>query len=126
MKAYAFAAIAALSAASLAGCSELQNIAPAQTAAVEADVQDAYTLLCGTGVAGTGAVALLTPSSGILNANGQSALSTVQQICANGVPTNEVVVGVDIFVVATEVESLIGHKASAARMARLAHKHHAA
>lgn len=109
-----------------AGCSELTSIAPTQTAAVQTDITDAYVMLCGTGAVGTGAIALLTPSSGILPTYGQQAVVVVQQICANGAPTNEVVAGFDIFIVATAVEDMVGSKSTKAKAHTLAVKHRVA
>ena len=90
MKAYAFAAIAALSTVSLAGCS-LVNGAITPTPAVENDIQTAYNAIC----APAGLLAAAAPFA--TNPAVATYYSEAQTLCANGVPSNEIVAGVDVF-----------------------------
>jgi hypothetical protein len=106
MKAYAFAAIAAISAASLVGCSPSTNTLDPSVASA---ITTAYNDMCGP----TGVVVSAEPFSAA-NPNIAKYLSEAQAICANGAPTNEVVAGFDIFDVYLDLSQALSAKGAVA------------
>jgi hypothetical protein len=109
------------------GCSSTSQLTPT----AEADIVDAYQVLCGPSAPTTisGIVGIASASSSALPATAQSAITTATAICAAGVPDNEVVAGVDIFQILVEVEQLVPSKVAAstkAKVHRLASRHHVA
>lgn len=88
MKTYAIAALAALFAAGLAGCTSSGQLTPTASAAITT----AYTDLC-NGLPAVG------PVSTTLNAQLQADYATAVQICAAGAPTNAITAGIDILAI---------------------------
>lgn len=115
MKAYAFAAVAALYAASLAGCASTSTLDPT----VSADITTAYNAMCSP----TGIVASAAPFAAA-NSNIAKYLSEAQAICANGAPTNEIVAGFDIFDVYLDLSQALNAKSSIAHAKALKAKAH--
>jgi hypothetical protein len=103
--------LAALAALGITGCSSTSQLSPtAQT-----DITDAYQVICGPSAPMTiaGLVGVANASFSLLPATEQSVVTTALSLCAAGVPTNEVVAGVDIFNMLLEVEQLVPAKKSA-------------
>ena len=116
MKAYAFAAIAALSTVSLAGCS-LVNGGLTPTPAVENDIQTAYNAIC----APAGLLAAAAPFA--TNPAVATYYSEAQTLCANGVPSNEIVAGVDVFDLYLDLSTALSKKSAVSKAKHLAAKH---
>jgi hypothetical protein len=116
MKAYAFAAIAALSTASLAGCS-MVNGGLTPTPAVENDIQTAYSAICGS----AGLLAAAAPFA--TNPAVATYYSEAQTLCANGVPSNEIVAGVDVFDLYLDLSTALSKKSAMSKAKHLASKH---
>ena len=66
----------------------------ALTPSAQADVTAAYNAVCPPVLSGA-----LDPIAGQFNARAQAAFASAKTICANGVPTNVVVAGLDILAV---------------------------
>jgi hypothetical protein len=119
MKAYANAAVAALTAASLAGCS-LVNGQITPSPALQNDIQIAYTAICGPGGLLDAAQPFATTPNVVTYYN------DAKVICANGVPSNEIVAGVDIFSLYLDLSQALSKKATVAKAKVLmAHAHRA-
>jgi hypothetical protein len=119
MKFSPLAAIAASVAVALAGCASTSTLTPT----AQADITDAYQVLCGPTAPTTisGIVGIAQASSTALPATATSIIATATTICAAGVPTNEVVAGVDIFSILVEVEQLVPSKVAASTKAHIHH-----
>jgi hypothetical protein len=88
MKIYAFAAIAVLSLASLAGCSSTGTLTPA----AQATMDQYFTLVC----SGAGVVPALAPAANDADAGVQAGYNAIAALCANGEPNNLITAGLDI------------------------------
>jgi hypothetical protein len=113
-----------IAAVGVAGCTSTSQLTPAASA----DITDAYQVLCGPSAPATisGIVGIAAVSATALPAAAQSIITSAENICAAGVPTNEVVAGVDIFDLLVEVEQLVPSKVAAstkAHIRRLAARH---
>lgn len=109
--------LALASVGGLAGCASTAQLSPAATS----DITDAYQVLCGPAAPATvsGLVGVAQATEAALPATAQSIVATGLQICAAGVPTNEIVAGVDIFDLLVEVEGLTTTKVSARTKAHI-------
>ena len=89
-----FAAGGALALLALAGCSTTASVStPVSSTTISSAVTAGYNELC---VGSASSPSLLTVAGTVpLNAQRQADLTTLQQICANGVPTNALTVTVD-------------------------------
>lgn len=117
MKAYAFAAVAALSCVSLAGCS-LVNGAITPTPAAQSDIDTAFTAICGP------AGLLVAAAPFATTGNVATYYSEAQALCANGEPTNAIVAGIDIFDLYLDLSTALSKK-SAIRQAKVLKARHA-
>lgn len=89
------------SCALLAGCNPNSlTLSPAQ----QSRAQALYDVAC----AGTGVVASLKPAAASGNANVQNAYAAVVQMCANGVPTNIISLGLDAATIAVTLQPYLG------------------
>ena len=111
MKIRSLLALPLVAAVGLAGCASTSQLSPTASA----DITDAYQVLCGPSAPTTisGIVGVAQASSTALPAKAQSIITTATNICAAGVPTNEVVAGVDLFTILVEVEQLVPTKVAA-------------
>jgi hypothetical protein len=116
MKAYAFAAIAALSASSLAGCAITGGVVT-PTVATQSDIDTAFTAICGAG--GLLAAAAPFATTGVVATYYGEAVT----LCANGEPTNAIVAGVDLFDLYLDLSTVLGKKSAMAKAHHLAAKH---
>lgn len=116
----AFVSIALAAAFAVTGCASTGQLSPT----AQNDITDAYQVICGPSAPLTigGLVGVANASFTLLPAKEQSVITTAMQICAAGVPTNEVVAGVDVFNLLLEVEQLIPAKKSA-HIRALLHRH---
>ena len=115
MKAYALSAIAAISALSFSGCSSTGLITPSP--AISNDIQTAYNAVCAPG----GLLSAAAPFA--TNPVVATYYSEAQTLCANGVPSNEVVAGVDIFDLYLDLSTALSKKAAMSKAHHLAAKH---
>ncbi len=83
------------SALALAGCASNGALTPT----AQADVTKAFNTVCPAVSSGA-----LEPFAGKFNGNVQKAYSSAQEICANGVPTNAVVAGLDLVTIEAALE----------------------
>jgi hypothetical protein len=112
-------ALPLIAAVGLAGCASTSQLSPTASA----DITDAYQVLCGPSAPATisGIVGIASVSATALPAQAQSIINSAENICAAGVPTNEVVAGVDIFDLLVEVEQLVPSKVAAKTKAHIRH-----
>lgn len=117
----AFFGFVGLLGVSLSGCASTSTLTPQ----AQADIADAYAVMCGPDAPTTisGLVGIAEASAAAIPSAGQSELATAMQICAAGVPDNEVVAGVDLFNLLVEVESLVPAKKVSAHARALAARH---
>ncbi len=102
--AFALAAFV-LGSGALSGCSiSSGQITP--TPAVQSDIQTAFTAICGSG----GLLAAAAPFA--TTGNVATYYGEAQALCANGVPTNEIVAGVDIFDLYLDLSTALSKKSS--------------
>jgi hypothetical protein len=109
------AAVALCFAVGMAGCSSTGQITPSP--AVSNDIQTAYNAIC----APAGLLAAAAPFA--TNAAVATYYNDAETLCANGVPTNEIVAGVDIFDLYLDLSTVLSKKSAMAKAHHLAVKH---
>ncbi|MDE1867441.1 MAG: hypothetical protein KGI08_07005 [Thaumarchaeota archaeon] len=102
------ALIVGVLAAGLAGCQSTTALTPQATTALT----EAYQVLCGPSAPSSvgGLVGVASASSVLLNPTQRAVLMTAEGVCGAGMPTNEIVAGVDLFTILSEVEALLPKK----------------
>lgn len=109
-------ALAAVAVAA-SGCASTSQLSPT----AETDITEGYQVLCGPDAPATvsGVVGIAVVGASALPASSQSIISTAEKICVAGVPTSEIVAGVDLFTILVEVEGLTSTKLSAKQKAHI-------